>query len=454
MAKGKYYRLWRKLLSPRRLYVENGELHLSANVRSEEGQVGRTPFERDYERILFSPGFRRMTGKTQVQPFAEIDFIHNRLTHSIEVAAVCHSLAKRVFAHALGKGDLVSNDKEPFIWSTKAAGIAHDIGNPPYGHAGEDAIQSWANRIANKIEPNAKSWYDIELFDGNAQGFHLLSRCDPRPNSYYHFTCASLGAVVKYPWTSVDAKKRGGKKFDVFSIDEDSFKMIWNELGLIKSGKYLRHPLSYLSEAADDICYRILDFEDAVVSGILPESEVRGILTACLKPEDKELATSCKKELQWVRGKLIGLLIDEFANQFCDNYDAIMEGKFNKSDLRSCFSKKTGIGKMLSSLDKKYDALFTERHKVLHEIGGHYQIPRVLDGYWELLKAMFSNKDRRVPQFKDLSSMAKELVRLAWGKDYYTENQSKGFEWWLHTVVDFVSGMTDGYLKRLALNIG
>lgn len=452
MTKGKYYSAWRKLLSHKRLCkTDDGRLKLQIDD-NEKIINERTPFERDYERILFSPGFRRMAGKTQVQPFAEIDFIHNRLTHSIEVAAVCHSLAKKVFQFLLENKDVTGKDKESFVWATKAAGIAHDIGNPPYGHAGEAAIQSWAECLDNRIMPNEKSWYDIEIFDGNAQGFHLLSRHDPRPNSYYHFTCASLGAVVKYPWTSKEAKEK--RKFDVFMVDEEAFKLIWHELGLVKEGRYLRHPLSYLSEAADDICYRILDFEDAIVSGILSENVVRKIMIGGLKKEDQEKAENEKKDIQWIRGKLIGTLIGEFSSAFTKNYEKIMNGEFKNTDLKSCLSKRTGVGKMLNELDKRYNALFTERHKVLHEIGGYHQLPKVLNSYWVLLKAMYANERRQVPCFKDLNSMPKELVRLAWGEEYYDLNRDNGFDWWLHAVIDFVSGMTDGYLKKLALNIG
>lgn len=454
MKKGKYFDNWRKLLSCKRLYaLEDGTLKLRIAPNEEDPSADRSPFERDYERILFSPGFRRMAGKTQVQPFAEIDFIHNRLTHSIEVAAVCHSLSKKVFQSLLRRKDVRNEDKESFVWATKAAGIAHDIGNPPYGHAGEAAIRSWAE-CKERIEPNASSWYDIELFDGNAQGFHLLSRYDPRPNSYYHFTCASLGAVVKYPWTSIIAKKEKKDKFDVFSVDEKAFNLVWSELGLVKNDKHLRHPLSYLSEAADDICYRILDFEDAVVSNIVQEKDVRKILLIGLDPCDCELVKKEKKGLQWIRGKLIGKLIAVFSDEFIKNYDKIMEGTFKKKDLKSCLSKRSGVGKMLSELDKKYDDLFSERHKVLHEIGGYYQIPKMLDAYWSLLMTMYVNKDRTVPVFAKLPPKAKELVRLAWEEDYYENNRGKGFDWWFHAVIDFIAGMTDWYLRKLALNIG
>lgn len=455
MKKGKYFDNWRKLLSCKRLYaLEDGTLKLRIAPNEKDPSADRSPFERDYERILFSPGFRRMAGKTQVQPFAEIDFIHNRLTHSIEVAAVCHSLAKKVFHYLLQKKDVIPKDKESFVWATKAAGIAHDIGNPPYGHAGESAIRSWAEFKNECIEPNASSWYDVTLFDGNAQGFHLLSRHDPRPNSYYHFTCASLGAVVKYPWTSKTARRERKDKFDVFLIDEEAFKLVWAELGLVKENKYLRHPLSFLSEAADDICYRILDFEDAVVSNIVQEKDVRKILLIGLDPCDCELVKKEKKGLQWIRGKLIGKLIAVFSDEFIKNYDKIMEGTFKKKDLKSCLSKRSGVGKMLSELDKKYDDLFSERHKVLHEIGGYYQIPKMLDAYWSLLKTMYVNKDRTVPVFAKLPPKAKELVRLAWEEDYYENNRGKGFDWWFHAVIDFIAGMTDWYLRKLALNIG
>lgn len=452
--RGKYYDNWKKLLSSKRIYLEEGKLKLREHKGARASALDRTPFEQDYERILFSPGFRRMSGKTQVQPFAEIDFIHNRLTHSIEVAAVCHSLAKRVFRFLLSRGDVNPKQKESFVWATKAAGIAHDIGNPPYGHAGESAIQSWAKQVTDRIDPNVGSWYDIELFDGNAQGFHLLSRHDPRPNSYYHFACASLGALIKYPWTSKKAKEKKTDKFDIFSVDEEAFLLVWKELGLIHGNEYWRHPLSYLSEAADDICYRILDFEDAVVSGFLPETTVRSIMVNGLSHSEKDEAKKSKKELQWVRGKLIGALIDVFSEEFNKNYEAIMEGRLKKADLRSCLPKNERVGKMLNELDNCYQTLFTERHKVLHEIGGYHQIPKLLNSYWIFLKAMFANKNRVVPEFKDLESFPKELVRLAWDENYYSINKDNGFDWWFHAVIDFISGMTDGYLKRLALNIG
>ena len=447
-------------MSAKRVYgsCDNPELK-AYPLNAKEEKESRTPFECDYERVLFSSCFRRLAGKTQVRPFADIDYVHNRLTHSIEVAAVCESLARNISLFLLDQDDIEESDCESIKWITKAAGISHDIGNPPYGHAGESAIQEWASNLDQNEMPmfHSSAWFDLKLFDGNAQGFRLLSRPDPRPTSYFHFTCATLGSVVKYPWSAMQARSQHINKFDIFSTEESIFNAVWRELRLNIDGKCVRHPLSFLSEAADDICYRILDFEDAVAMHILQEKDVNRILIGGLESGDKNLFNKYKYPLQWVRAKIIGRLISAFTEQFKKHYDEIMCGTFvteRRKDLRACFDKRCGIGKMLECLDKKYDVLYTEHDKVLNEIGGFHQIPLLLENYLLLLRDMFSNEDRVVPRYKKLSAKSRQLVTLAWGEQYYSENIDKQFAWWLHTILDFVAGMTDGYIAKVSSKLG
>lgn len=253
MSKGKYAEQWKLLLSDRRVIMPktpDGEITLCSPKMKDK----RTPFEADYERVVFSYSLRRLAGKTQVHPFADIDYIHNRLTHSIEVSSVSYTLALGVGKFLNEKQDVQKKDIESICWITQAAGLSHDIGNPPYGHSGESAIQQWAAKNKNSMG-NQPYFNDFYKFDGNAQTFRLMSRDDLRESTFFRFTIASLGAVVKYPFSSDEAIEK--PKFAAFSSEKRLFGKVWDELGLVRDGKRIRHPLSYLSEAADDICYRI-----------------------------------------------------------------------------------------------------------------------------------------------------------------------------------------------------
>ncbi|MEO5754867.1 MAG: dGTP triphosphohydrolase [Chthoniobacterales bacterium] len=285
----------------------------------------RTSFERDYDRVIFSAPFRRLARKTQVHPFAEMDHIHNRLTHTLEVASVGRSLAYALGRFIEQRNELPRNRTvEDVACIVQSACLAHDIGNPPFGHAGEFAIREWAKENRDALFGEAAQetglLHDWMCFEGNAQSFRMVARADNREQIYIRFTYASLGAMIKYPWHSADPRVGMTKKYSVFSSEEAIFNEIVEALGLRQpNGEVVRHPLSFLSEAADDICYQIGDFEDAVQMRILAEKEVRDIF-------DRIVGETDDRPLPALRAKAIGCLVRTAIAAIEKNYDAIMAG--------------------------------------------------------------------------------------------------------------------------------
>ena len=433
---------WRQLLSPLRVKIDGDAISFDDYRRQGDA---RSPFEIDYERVVFSSSFRRLARKTQVHPFADVDYVHNRLTHSLEVSALCQTFAREIQAFLIEKGDLDPEMADAVGWSMKAAGLAHDIGNPAYGHSGEEAIQAWAEKSAARLDDDLV-WTDFRVFDGNAQAFRLLARSDLRSSIYYCFTLASLGALVKHPKlaSSFAADPSGKRKLSAFSTEEAIFRRVWTELGLVKpDGSFMRHPLSYLTEAADDICYRILDFEDAVSMDIFSERQVCEIFRKVLSPRHQ--SESDGKPVQWFRGVAIGDLIEAFVDQFRRHYDEIMAGTF-EGELKDYLEgdQKAAFG----DIRELYGVLFSHHRKVIAEIGSYGQFSGILDHYLAFLEQI--PRSGGAPQFNALSTFGRQLVQLAWDADYYEANRSQTRAWWAHQVLDFVSGMTDDYLNTLS----
>lgn len=445
MRYGCFRDTWKILLSPKR-FTEGKD---GIVLRDSNPLEGRSPFEVDIGRAVFSQPFRRLAGKTQVHPFASVDYIHNRLTHSIEVGHVSRALGRLAAMFLLkDKGDIVSDKVvEEIGWICQAAGLMHDIGNPPYGHAGEDAIRAWAaqNRQELEVLCGRNVADDFKCFDGNAQAFRMACRPRLRESCYFRLTSASLGSMIKYPYLT--GSVNGKKKSAAFSSEKEYFFMLCNELCL-KDGT--RHPLSYITEAADDICYRINDFEDAVLMGLMNEKEVRELLLDGMPFMQQDKLNSEKASLSRIRALTIGALINEFANVFKDNYDLIMTGRF-KSDLKSQIGNKWGG--VLARIKERYDLIFSERRKVVSEIGSFGQMACVLDKYFLLLKEMKEKRRKRCNcKFQDLTFLSQRLITLAWGgENYYGSNLDKDVGWWGHAVLDFVVGMTDEYLHRTAM---
>ena len=437
---------WETLLSPFRVKLDGDTVSFEDYRR--EGDL-RSPYEIDYERVVFSSSFRRLARKTQVHPFADVDYVHNRLTHSLEVASLCHTFAREIQTFLVDRGDLTPDKAEAIDWSMQAAGLAHDIGNPAYGHSGEEAIQAWAEKTSNRLGGDPV-WNDFRVFDGNAQAFRLLARSDLRNSVYYCFTLASLGALVKHPKLSsaFAADPSAKRKLSAFTTEEEIFRQVWTRLGLVREdGSFMRHPLSYLTEAADDICYRILDFEDAVSMDILSEELVVKLFRKILSPRHQ---AECEgKPLQWFRGIAIRDLIEGFVEQFQRHYDAIMSGTLagELKDYLECGQKEA-----FEDIKSLYGVLFSHHRKVIAEIGSYGQFSGILDHYLLLLEQI--PEAGGAPRLDALSTFGRQLVQLAWDADYYEANRGKTRAWWAHEVLDFVSGMTDDYLNALAHRLG
>ena len=270
---------WEQLLSLKR----QGDTSKRLRIEQDDTRLG---FEVDYDRIIFSAAFRSLQDKTQVIPMSKTDFVHTRLTHSLEVSVVGRSIGRLIgkkilekYPHLQEVHGFQANDFGAIV---AAASLAHDIGNPPFGHSGEKAIGEYfsiGKGQQYKDQLTDKQWQDLIDFEGNANGFSVLSSSRPGIEGSLRLTYAVLGAFMKYPKESLPKKPTkniSDKKYGFFQSDKDFFKEVADELGMIsnKSGNdigYERHPLAFLVEAADDICYTIIDFEDGINLGLVSE---------------------------------------------------------------------------------------------------------------------------------------------------------------------------------------
>ncbi|MDR1760560.1 MAG: deoxyguanosinetriphosphate triphosphohydrolase [Fibrobacter sp.] len=407
----------------------------------------RSEFHRDYDRIVFSTAFRRLGRKTQVHPFSVNDHVHSRLTHSIEVSSVGRSLAISVFNRIKEHLPAYFNESH-FGMIVEAACLAHDIGNPPFGHAGEAAIRDWFRKNRNTApfeNLSDKEMKDFENFDGNAQGHRILSKLE------YHFldggmrlTYATIGAMVKYPRLAYY-----GTPTSVFFTESDLFRETFHTLGLpeYETGKWMRHPLSYLVEAADDICYSILDVEDAIELGILQFFDVREMFMFLCGSEidiDKEFqenGRNFRDFLSSIRGLAIQNLIDDIAHLFTEYYTEIMNGTLNKSLLDLSHSDTMKGIRLAKRLGK--ERIYPDRRKTELEVGSYTTLSTVLDAFVSGVHEarVYGNHSYRADRIVRLIGAAKIGQSVSTAEAY-------------HQVLDFVSGMTDNYATYLARQIG
>lgn len=327
-----------------------------------------------------------------------------------------------------------------------AACAAHDIGNPPFGHAGEYAIREWfsthsSDMLKDLNEPaRSRVSTDLEQFEGNAQGFRIAARSDNPKTGYLRLTYATLGAMIKYPWGSSDNRAIPKGKFNYFWQENDIFDRMMVAMGLAsEGGGYLRHPLSFLTEAADDICYRMLDLEDAVELRIFNESEVSNIYQTIAGETNATLS------LAELRGKAIGVLIDGMWSVFESKYEDIMEGK-RTDPLQADLDDRLQQG--LKDVKKAYETIFAERSKVAAELGAYKALGRIL-------KALLTSVDRLTEKknIEDAGFVAGRCLELAWGADYVREHAARSREWWLYQITDYVAGLTDNYARQLSREI-
>ena len=401
-------------------------------------EAPRTPAEADIQRIVFSAPFRRLAGKTQVHPLAKVDYVHNRLTHSLEVAEIGAGLAQRVTARlALAPAQITAATLH-----VKAACLGHDIGNPPYGHAGEYAIQAWVENHLDALgtflaqDPTAPHTpapecilEDFRKFDGNAQAFRLLCMPTSSDGAYFRLTCASLGALIKYPRTAVETHTA---KFSCFQTSRPYFECVMQALGLTPNGTFTRHPLSYLTEIADDICYCVTDCEDAVLMGILDERLVREWYLQLLE-DPQRLQIKGEPPVAFLRAAVIGDLMNCFTEELTQ--------AFLHPDTLTTFEKTSPTWQRLQTLKRNYKIVFDDAAKVRKELNAQAHFHRVLDTFFEVTRKIKCE----TPTYHDCL-----LRKYTYGEAFIAQYQSKSAAWWLHTMFDFITGMTDAYLHRFS----
>lgn len=301
----------------------------------------RTEFQRDFDRIVFSSAFRRLQDKTQVFPLAQNDYVRTRLTHSLEASSVGRTLGSQIGSALIARYRLPGIDAADFGAIVAAACLAHDIGNPPFGHAGEDAIRSWfqtsvtGQAVLDQLADAQRA--DLVGFEGNAQGFRQLTRLQsPANHGGLQLTCATLGAFSKYPcaaWlTTARPPGVGWRKFGFFQDDAAAFAQVAGELGLIEvaPGIWRRHPMAYLVEAADDICYHIVDIEDAFRLRQLSYEDAAGLLrplaeTSGLEARLQTIAAA-KERIEYLRAKAIGAMVEQACNCFLEHEASLLAG--------------------------------------------------------------------------------------------------------------------------------
>tara|TARA_R110002020_G_scaffold41262_3_gene121622 strand:- start:292 stop:1623 length:1332 start_codon:yes stop_codon:yes gene_type:complete len=356
---------WEQLLSLRKHGDKNKRL------RKEENET-RLGFEVDYDRVIFSSAFRSLQDKTQVIPLSKTSFVHTRLTHSLEVSVVGRSLGRSVGKAILKKHPHLHNvhgyQFNDFGAIVAAAALAHDIGNPPFGHSGEKAMGDYflngnGKRFKNQL--TEKEYQDLVAFEGNANGFKILTESKNGVEGGLRLTYATLGAFMKYPKQSLPKKPTShiaDKKFGVFQSDIEFFNEIVQELGLLNRGNngYSRHPLTFLVEAADDICYTIIDFEDGINLGLIEEDialeYLINLVRNSLKKEIYSRLQTVQDRLAYLRSLAINTLIAEAASIFIENEEEILRGTFSEALLNKSQYKAQIADIIKISVEKVYQS--------------------------------------------------------------------------------------------------
>ena len=429
---------WRQLISNKRFGLE--EQH-------EQRKDNRSEFQRDYDRLIFSAPFRRLQNKTQVFPLPGSIFVHNRLTHSLEVSCVGRSLGDNIASLLLKKHPELEDTHISEIGAiVSAACLAHDLGNPPFGHSGERAISTYFSEGKGKELKNQLSsmeWDDIIHFEGNANAFRLLThQFLGRRKGGFVMTYSTLASIVKYPYSSQLAK--GKPKFGFFTSEARDFQRIAEELGIKRLSeegeplKYARHPLVYLVEAADDICYQMMDIEDAHKLKLLTTEEVKALFYQFFD-ENREkraeevynIVTDTNEQIAYLRASVIGILIDECTRVFMENEEAILNGEFEgtliksiKPELREAYNHCSQV-----SLEK----IYRSRDVLDIELAGFHVISTLLelmiDAVLSPEKAYSQLLISRVSSQYDINSPT------LYGK--------------IQAVLDYLSGMTDVFALDL-----
>ena len=407
----------------------------------------RTEFQRDYDRLIFSAPFRRLQNKTQVFPLPGSVFVHNRLTHSLEVSCVGRSLGNDVASQLLKKHPALADSHISEIGSiVSAACLAHDLGNPPFGHSGEKAISTYFSEgqgMALKKELSPMEWDDLTHFEGNANAFRILThQFEGRRKGGFVMTYSTLASIVKYPFSSQLAGKKS--KFGFFLSEEADYQKIARELGIIQLSKpdeplrYARHPLVYLVEAADDICYQMMDIEDAHKLKLLTHDETKGLYMLFFDEKRKKrieevcrIVTDVNEQIAYLRSSVIGALIKECTRVFTENEEKILTGEFEG----------TLIMHICSPLKEAYDNCSAIAFQRIYRSSDVLDIElagfRVISTLIDLMINAVRSPEKAYSQL---------LINLISGQ--YNVNAPTLYGK-IQAVLDYISGMTDVYALDL-----
>lgn len=426
---------WKQLLSGKRFGLE--EYH--------ERKHERTDFQRDYDRLIFSSPFRRLQNKTQVFPLPGSIFVHNRLTHSLEVSCVGRSLGNTV-AKQLMKLYPDGSVNFPELGSiVSAACLAHDMGNPPFGHSGERAISAYfeegnGTKWEEKVREEGGRWEDFTHFEGNANALRLLThQFIGRRKGGFALTYSTLASIIKYPYASIHTDK---KKFGFFQSEEESYHKIAAELGIQAdpnhANRFLRYPLVYLVEAADDICYQIMDIEDACKLHILTVDEAITLLLSYFEAEKLDhikkimhLVNDTNEQIAYLRSCIIGLLVDECSRVFLQHEQEILEGNYSSPLIRNMTEPAKQAYQQCTEVATR--KIYTAKEVVDIELAGYHIFSHLIDSLTEAV--MNPNHAYSKLLLKRIPEQYDTAAPTTYGK--------------IQCVLDYVSGMTDVYALDL-----
>ena len=427
---------WDQLISNRRFGAAAPQLS--------GGMEMRTEFDRDYDRLIFSAPFRRLQNKAQIFPLPKSIFVHNRLTHSLEVSCVGRSLGNYIACRLTDNQDTPHRGSIATVVS--AACLAHDMGNPPFGHSGERAIRAYftegnGRQWYDAVVGEGHSWEDFAYFEGNANGFRLLThQFEGRRPGGFALTYTTLAAIVKYPWSSARAPESG--KFGYFQSEQATYLDVANYLGILPvdpaSGHYVRHPLVYLVEAADDICYQVMDVEDAYKLRILSYERTVDLLMRYFPADshDHVLATmetigDRNERIAYLRAKAINILVEACAEVFIEHEEEILRGAF-AGTLVSRMPERLYVAYRANSAVAQSE-IYTARAVIDVELAGHRIFSELID------KVMHSLLHPDDAYSRTLLSLVSSQYNLHEASIYGK----------LQCTLDYISGMTDPYALDL-----
>lgn len=431
---------WQQLITNKRLGQEE-----RYGVRHDD----RTEFKRDYDRLIFSAPFRRLQNKTQVFPLPGSIFVHNRLTHSLEVASVGMSLGCDVARLLLERMPALAGTMVTEIGQIVAtACLAHDLGNPPFGHSGERAIQTFFTEGAGRALQGCVSrglWSDITHFEGNANAFRILThRFEGRRPGGFVMTYSTLASIVKYPFESAAAGPKG--KFGFFASEKDLYIRIAEEMGIRKLStegeplRYARHPLVYLVEAADDICYEVMDIEDANKLMILSFEETEKLLLDFLDDDvrravkqriESEGLTDDNEKVAYMRARVIGALEHECVKAFMENIEAILDGTFGDALIKHIAERPREAYKRCQIVSA--DKIYRSKPVLDVELSGY----KIMETLMEQMVEAAVHPDR---------FYSRQLIDRV-SSQYDIRNESLDAR--IMAVIDYISGMTDVYALEI-----